>query len=241
MTATSSTTRFVRLPTPISSVIAIAAGVLTVGLIAGTVLQRQLLVVAVVGVIFFALGGRLWHRRHRGVGAVLAICGCLLVAGAVGYTVVLPPQVIHRLELLPGILGLWTLAGALLPIRFRWSRILIDAGTGLLLVSVLTSGVVRGTSTVALLLAGATTILAWDAAENAVSIGGQIGAHGGAATARAEFVHVALSGLLAGAVVLVVLGVARLGIDGLPFAALLALLVAGIVLVVVATGDRSLS
>ena len=230
---THTTEPFARLPTAVSSVLAVVIGAIAIGLIAGTDLQRQALAIAFIGVISLVLGGRLWKGNRSGVGAVLAICGCLLVVVSVGYAVTRPPQIIHRLELLPGILGLWVLAGALVPVWLRRSRLLIDVGTGLLFVAVLTSGVVRGASTTALVIAAAATILAWDAAENAVSMGGQMGSVGVLATGRAEFVHVALSGAVAGGVVVVVLGVARLGIDGLPFAALVALLVAGIVLVIV--------
>jgi len=82
----------------------------------------------------------------------------------------------------------------------------------------------------ALLLAALATIVARDAAENAVSVGGQIGGQRGARTVRAELAHVGAASVGAGAVV-VVLGVARLDIDGLPFGALVALIVGSVVLV----------
>jgi hypothetical protein len=64
-------------------------------------------------------------------------------------------------------------------------------------------------------------------------MGGQIGSDETAATSRAEFVHAGMSGGVAVTAVVVVLGVARLGIDGLPFAALVALLVAAVTLTLV--------
>lgn len=222
---------FVRRPTPASSVVAVAAGIIAVGLIAETTGQRRILAAAAIGVLSFALGGRLWHRDHDAVAAVLTLFGGLLVVAALAYTAIQPPRVVDRLELLPGIVGLWVLVAALVPVRFRWSRLCIDIGSGLLFVAVLTSGVVRGASTAALVVAAAATIIAWDAAENAVSIGGQIGEQTVLTTVRAEFVHVSLSGAIAGGAVVIVLGVAEFGIDGLPFAALLALLVAVVALV----------
>jgi hypothetical protein len=108
--------------------------------------------------------------------------------------------------------------------------VLVDAGTGLVFVAVLTSGVVHGTSTAALVVAGAAALLAWDASENAVSMGGQVGADGATTSGRAELVHVGMSGVVATSAVAGVLGVAHLGIAGLPFAALVALLVASVAL-----------
>lgn len=68
-------------------------------------------------------------------------------------------------------------------------------------------------------MAAAAAILAWDAAENAVSMGGQVGSGGATDSRRAELVHVGFSGVVA---VVAILGVARVGVDGLPFAALVA-------------------
>jgi hypothetical protein len=233
MTRSSTATPFDRRPTLASGAVGIGAGTLAIALVAGTAVQRLLLTATVVGVVSFALGGRLWQRDRSRVGAALALCGCLLGLVATGYAASQPSQFSHRLELLPGILGLWVLAAALLPLRFRWSRLLVDAGTGLMFVAVLTSGIVRGASTAALVVAAAATLLAWDVSENAVSMGGQIGSDETAATSRAEFVHAGMSGGVAVTAVVVVLGVARLGIDGLPFAALVALLVAAVTLTLV--------
>jgi hypothetical protein len=230
MTGASPSPSFVRLPTLVSGGVAILAGALAIGLIAETATQRRVLAVGVVGATVFTIGGRLWRRGRRAIGAIASLCGIAVLAVAVLDAAVQPPQVVDRLELLPGMIGLWIVAGALAPLRFRWSRSLIDAGTGLVFLSVLTSGVVRGASTTALVAAAAATILAWDAAEHAVSLGGQVGARRAAATARGELVHAGFSGLVAVAAVAAVLGVDRLGIDGLPFASLLALVVAGVAL-----------
>lgn len=224
---------FVRRPTLASAAAAMVAGTFSIGLLAGSAVQRRLLAVAVVGVAAFAVGGRLWRRDRGTAGAVLALCGCLLVAVAAGYATVRPPLLIQRFELFPGILGLWVLAAALVPVRFGWSRMLVDAGTGLLFVAVLVSGVVRGASTGAIVVAAAATVLAWDAAENAVSMGGQTGADAATDTRRAELVHVGATAGVAVVAVAVVLGIAQLGIEGLPLAALVSLLVAGIVLALV--------
>lgn len=224
MTTTPST--LVRHPIRTSSGLAFAAGVLAVSLIAETTVQRWILAVAVVGILTFGVGGLLWRRGRPGVGVAVAIGGTVLVVYALGLAATRPAFLTHRLELVPGLIGLWLLAAALLPIRLGWERSLVDAGTGFLFLAVLTSGIVQEASFGALLAAGVLTILVWDAAENAVSMGGQLGIH--APTARGEFVHSAASSAVAvGAIGLVSL-VGALGIDRIPFAALVALLVAGV-------------
>ncbi|WP_299334192.1 DUF7519 family protein [Haloplanus sp.] len=220
-------------PTPTSGVLGLAAGTFAVGLVAGTTVQRLLLTVAVGGAAAFALGGRLWRRR-RTAGGLLGVCGSLAVVAAAGYAATRPERVVHRLELLPGLLGLWVLAAGLLPLRVRRGRLLIDIGAGLVFITVLTGGVVRGASTAALVVAAAATILAWDAAENAVSMGGQVGSCGATDSRRAELVHAGFSGCVAVVAVVATLGVARVGVDGLPFAALVVLLLAAVVTILVA-------
>lgn len=219
---------FVRRPATVSVAVAVLAGVLAVWLVADTPLQRRALWVGAVGTIAFLAGARLWRRDLRHVGGALAAAGSLAVVVALQLAALGPPQFVHRFELVPALLGLWVLAAGVVPVRAGWERPLIDVGTGLLFVAVLTSGVVRGTSTTALVVAGAGTVLAWDAAENGVSVGDQLGVD--ARTLRAELVHVGATAAVAAAAATAVLGVAGLGVEGLSFAALAALLVAGVVL-----------
>ncbi|MWV65276.1 hypothetical protein GRS48_10655 [Halorubrum sp. JWXQ-INN 858] len=223
--------RFVRRPTSAGVVLALGFGLLATGLVTETAIQRRIVATTAVGVGMVALGGRAWLRGRSVValgGAGLALCGSLVVAVALVDAVLRPAQVTHRVVLLPGLLGLWVLAVALVPARFRWARGVVDAGVGLVFLGVLAAGFVRGASTTALVVATAATVLSWDAAENAVSLGGQVGADNGAATARAELVHAGAGVGVAAVAVVVVLGVARLGIDGLPFGALVALLLAAV-------------
>ncbi|ACM56004.1 DUF7519 family protein [Halorubrum lacusprofundi] len=228
------TARFVRRPAITSSVVALAAGGVAVALVADTALQREILRLAVGGALAFGIGARL--VRHggtalRALGALIALGGGLVVLVAVGQAATQSPQVTHRVELLPGIVGMWTLSAALAPVRFRWSRALIDLGAGFVFLGVLVTGVTQGVGTTALLLAALATIVARDAAENAVSVGGQIGGQRGARTVRAELAHVGVAASVGAGAVVVVLGVARLDIDGLPFGALVALIVGSVVLV----------
>ena len=220
----------VRHPVRTSSGLSIAAGVLAVSLVAETAVQRRILAVAVIGVLTFAVGGLLWRRGRSGIGVFVAIGGTILIAYALGLAAMRPAFLTQRLELIPGVVGLWILTAGLLPVRLGWERPLVDAGTGFLFLAVLTSGVVQGASFGALLVAGILTILAWDAAENAVSLGNQLGRH--APTTRGEFVHGAASSAVAIGAIGIVYLVGESGIDELPFTALVALLVAGVAIAV---------
>ncbi|WP_123620141.1 hypothetical protein [Halorubrum sp. CSM-61] len=228
------TAPFLRRPAVASSVVALIAGGAAAALVADGTLQREILRVAVVGVLAFGIGTRLVRRDGtalRALGALVALGGGLVVLAALGRAATQPPQVTQRLELLPGIAGLWTLSAALAPVRFRWSRALIDVGTGFVFLGVLVTGVTQGADAIALLLAALATILARDAAENAVSVGGQIGVQRGASTARSELVHAGAAASVGVGAIAVVLGVARLGVEGLPFGALVALVAGGVILV----------
>lgn len=222
--------RFVRRPAVGSSALAVALAVLALVLLVDASVQRRILAVAVAGTAAFAGGVVVWRDDQPLVGGFAAVGGTAVVLLAFTFALTRPSMTVHRLVLAPGVLGLWVLAAGVAPVRRGRERPLVAMGTGLVFLAVLTSGVVRTTDLAPLLVAGALTVLAWDAAENAVSIGRQLGE--AAQTVRSELVHGAASGLVAGGAVLLVLGVDRLGIDGLPFAALAALLLAGVALAV---------
>jgi hypothetical protein len=76
--------------------------------------------------------------------------------------------------------------------------------------------------------------LAWDAAENAASMGGQVGSCRATDSRRAELVHAGFRGCVAVVAVVATLGVVRVGVDGLPFAVLVVLLLAAVVTILVA-------
>lgn len=221
---------FVPRPAPISSAVAVILALLAVALVGDTSVQRRALALGAVGLVAFAVGAFVWRRDDSTAGAVAAVAGTVVVFVSVVLVATRPFLVVRRLELVPGMVGLWLLAAGLVRLYPGWERRLIAAGTGLVLVTVLTSGVVQTTDLGPLLFAGTLTIVAWDTADNAVSLGRQVG--GDAETRRAEFTHGAASGLVAAGALLLVFGVNRLGVDGLPFAALAALLLAGVVLAV---------
>jgi hypothetical protein len=114
----------------------------------------------------------------------------------------------------------------------RGSRKYINAGAAALVGGVLLAGVYGLTTP--LVLAGVTAgVLAWDVADNAVSVGRQLGR--GADTARGEVVHAAASTLVGTAVASGGYVVSRVVSGGRPLAAL-ALVLLGAVVLLLALG-----
>lgn len=223
------TTELLDRPTVPGAVGALLAGVAAVALLIDGGGQWQALVVTVVGLALSGGGYAAWNRGRRVGGGLLAVAGGLAVAVGLVLAGTLPESAVQRLELLPGLLGLAVLFAGLLPVRSGWERALVTVGTALLFVGVVTSGVVRGASQLRLLVAGVAVVLAWDLGEQAVSLGGQVGRR--ARTHRAELVHGGATLAAGGAILAAALGVAALDVQGLSLAGFVALLVAGIALV----------
>lgn len=121
------------------------------------------------------------------------------------------------------LVGLAVLAGGL----FAGSRRLASMGSAGTLVGVLYAGV-AGAPAVALLVGVAATVIAWDAAGSAIDLGAQLGRE--ADTARLEVVHAGGSLVVGTASAGVGYAVYLTAAGGQPMAALLLLLVAGVLL-----------
>lgn len=221
---------FVSQPALGSSVAAVALGIVAVAFVADNPIQRRVLGIAVLGTIAFAAGMTAYRRGDEVLGELAAIGGVVVVVISVFYGLTRPMLTVHRVELLPGLVGVWALAAGVTPLRRGWERRLLATGASLVFLSVVGSGLVQMTDLGPLLVAAALTFVAWDLGENAISLGQQVGE--AADTQRAELAHAGVTGVVGGAAVLLVLGVNYLGVTGLPFAALAALLLAGVVLAV---------
>ncbi|QCC48616.1 DUF7519 family protein [Halobellus limi] len=229
-------------PTVVAAVLATAAAVLSVAAVAND--PSQLLAVAIeVGAVLALGGGALLYTEAQGAEnekhgadagrravAVFAVCvGVVGAAVALGLAVYAPTGMTARLELVPGLLGVTTLVCGLLPVRRgRWARYLVGTGAALLVIAALTSGVVYGADTVALLSATALAIVAWDAGEQAINLGTHVGRRG--ETATAALVHVGASTVVGVVAVTVALLVRSMQVTGLSLPALALLLGAAVLL-----------
>jgi hypothetical protein len=179
-------------PTRPSTALAVVLASLPLVLLVGAAATVPL-AVAWTGVALVALGGALVGSGRAIGGGALAVTGLLTGLAAVAFAATSAGRFVQLLRLGPGVLGVLTVGVALTWRRLRWRRGLVKAGAGLVFVVVLVSGIVPETEVWPLLWAAAAVVLAWDVAENAISVGEHLGRD--ASTWRAEFGHAAPGGL----------------------------------------------
>jgi len=92
------------------------------------------------------------------------------------------------IQSLPAMLGVAVLAAALVPVRGTGSRSLVKLGVGFVFCSVLLAGFFQSVNPDHLLGATAASVVAWNAGEQAIGLGEQLGRS--ATTWRLELVHV---------------------------------------------------
>ena len=220
-----------RHPARAGGLVSLFAATLATAAVADATGQLVALAGELVALLVFALGTWRLHDGDRPVGASLAVVGGLGVPAAIGYGVVAATQMTRILELVPGMVGLGVLALGTLPLRPRWSRVLVSAGAILVGVGLLVSGVVLEAGRFRLLAGMALVVIAWDAAEQAVNLGEQVGhraaSRGVVATHSAWSVGVGALGVAAAS------GVYSLDVTGLPLLGV-GLLLLGLVAVAVA-------
>jgi len=220
--------RFEGHPARAGGLLALVLGALAVAAVADA--DGQLLALAgEVGALVAASVG-VWRLRDgdRLVGAPLALAGGLGVPAAVGYGLVSATQATQTIELLPGAVGLVLLALGYLPVRARWSRVLVAAGAAAIVIGIVASGVVHGAGRLRLLAGTALAVVAWDAAEQAVSLGEQVGRRGAGVAVVAS--HGAWSLGVGAVAVAVASGVYAVDVTGLPLVGVGLLLAAAVAL-----------
>lgn len=209
-------------PLAVSAGLSVFAALLAIVFIANSPGQLIALLIAVVGVGILALGLEAWHRGYRLVAILPLLVGVAGVLVGLGWVIVGTRGNTPKLELLPGILGLAVLVVGLAAAPRRFERVLMNAGTALLLLGVFLSGLVAGASPVALLAATGATIVAWDCGEQAINLGEHVGRQ--ARSWPVEVAHGGGAALVAGVGVVVTSVVFGAGISGLPLVGLTTLL-----------------
>jgi hypothetical protein len=231
-------------PTVAAGGLAVAAAVLAVIAVANNPPQLAAIVVEVVAVVALAVGAFL-HGAGRTAPAdepadagssvvALLLLGVGVAAAVLAPAIALvnPIRMSARLELFPGVLGVTLVTLGVLPVR-RWKlrpRYLVGSGAALLVVGAFTSGVVFGADAFALLVATALAVVAWDAGEQAVTLGAHVGRRGETATVALGHVGATLLVGLAG--VTIAWAIYAVNVTGIPLLALVLLLGAAVVLAV---------
>ncbi len=234
MTATRSVAVPDHRPAVVGSAVAVLAALAATAVVAHRPAQLGALALEAVGLAVVLAAA----RRDEPWAALPAVAGWLAVAAALAIGATQPARVSFRVELVPGMVGAAAIAAGLVaPRRFEVlapleprARRLLAVGVACVVVGVLSSGFVYGADSAHLLAATALAVLAWDAGENAVSLGRQVGRDG--VTARVEIAHVGASAVVGALAVGAALAAAALPLSGVPVAAVLLLLVAVLALAV---------
>jgi hypothetical protein len=138
------------------------------------------------------------------------------------------PNITHRLELLPGLVGIALLGAGLCPISGRFARRFVSAGLASVVIGVAIVGVFESKPPLRLLAATVAAVVAWDIAEHSISLGEQLRTD--VTTRSVDLVHVgATAGYGVGLIIVSALLFDH-GATGLPLSTLVLLLVAAIIL-----------
>lgn len=228
--AGSATRSVTRRPTAVSSGIAVVAALVAVGLLGTTDVQRLALGVDAAGIVVLALGGAAWHRGHRVVGGLVALAGVGLSLASVGVVVLQGETVSERVEIAPGLLGALFVACGVLPLWRRFARTFVSVGAAFVVLTIGLTGLVHGAEMLPLLGSFTATVVAWDAGEQAINLGEQLGVD--ARTWPVEVGHSGATALYGCLAVAAAVGFHDLDVTGVPLVGLFALFGAAVLLLV---------
>jgi len=217
-------------PAPLSSVAAVAVTVVVVlALAESEQVVVTWLALELTGLAVLCLGVVGRRRGYPLVGPSVAAIGVALCGVAVGGFLTEMTPFSDLLRLLPGLLGVAVLTAALLPVRGKGSRLLVKFGAGGLFTCVVLAGLFETADLPLLLGATVGSVLAWDAADNAVGVGTQLGRH--ARTWRLEVTHLLSTAVVGLAGILAVWGVRQVATTGLSLPAFAMVFLAALLLV----------
>jgi len=216
-------------PTRVSSLVSVAAVLVALALLADTGPARLSVIVSGLGVGLAASGSALIRRNSRAVGLSIVLIGVVFVplAAALAVTRIGTPGSV--LVVVPGLIGLAVLATGLVPVRWGWARPLVKGGTALVVLGALHAAAFRLATLPVVLSAVLLSVVAWDAAENAIGLGDQLGQT--AETTAIELVHVGGTVAVGGVGVTAAMLVSDLRLTGGSLGALVLMLAAMVLLV----------
>jgi hypothetical protein len=221
----------VKQPTYAGSALAVVAAACVTGVLATQPIQVSITGVEAVGALLLLGSGLVRRRGHYVVGGVLVVGGCGLVCLSLGLSVLAPGGLFKRIVFLGGALALAFVTLGVFPLKPSWARGLNGFAAVLFSCSLVCLAWIATPSGLQILLGVGLTIVAWDMAEHAITLGADVGRS--ARTYPVTGVHFIGSlgvGLVAGVVAVVVSGVA---LPAVPIAALALLLGAVLVLLLV--------
>lgn len=221
----------VKHPTYAGSALAVVAAVCVTGVLASQPVQVSITGVEAVGALLLLGSGLVRRRGHHVVGGAFVVGGCGLVCLSLGLSLLAPGGLFERIAFLGGALALACVVLSVFPLKQSWARGLNGLAAVLFSCSLAVLAWISTPSSLQILLGVGLTIVTWDMAEHAITLGTDVGRS--ARTYPVTGVHAIGSlgvGLVAGVVAVLV---SRVALPAIPIAALALLLSALLVLLLV--------
>ena len=218
-------------PTYAGSALAVVAAACVTGVLASQPIQVSITGVEAVGALLLLGSGLVRRRGHHVVGGAFVVGGCGLVCLSLGLSLLAPGGLFEQIAFLGGALALTCVVLSVFPLKQSWARGLNGFAAVLFSCSLVFLAWISTPSGLRILLGVGLTIIAWDMAEHAITLGEDVGRS--ARTYPVTGVHFIGSlgvGLVAGVVAVVV---SRVALPAVPIAALALLLSAMLVLLLV--------
>lgn len=175
-------------PTLVASALAVLATATAVGVVATAADQRFAVGVALAGVAGLWVGVEATRRGYTLAGTAVALVGAGVALASLAVGAGASSAYGERAELVPGLLGVVLVGVGVLGLHRQLSRRAVSAGLAAVVVGAALGGLFHSAGLVELLAAVALAVVGWDAGEQAINLGEQLGRE--ARTWPAELGHV---------------------------------------------------
>lgn len=224
-------TSTVRQPAYAGGVLAVVTAACVTSVLASQPIQVSIAGVEVVGALLL-LGSRLVRRRgHRILGGALLLVGCGVICLSLGLGLLAPGGLFERIAFFGGVLALACVVLSVFPLKQSWARSLNGFGAMLFSCSLVFLAWISTPTELQVLLGVGLTIVTWDMAEYAITLGEDVGRSARTYPVTGmHFIGSLVVGIAAGVIALVM---GRVELSAIPIAALALLLSAVLVLLLV--------
>lgn len=211
-----------RRPARLSAALSLLVAAVAVSLVEPASMVGTLVTAA--GFVVANEGAHRFRTDRRLVGSGGLAVGVAVVLGGIGLAISSVTKLPALIEVGLGVFGVVCLGLGTLPLRGTGSRFLVKLGAGAVLLTIVAGGLFQDAGTVPLLVSCAALVGSWDAAENSINVGEQLGRE--TKTWTVEAAHLGGTALVGVTAVGAGLVVRDLGTPGLPLHSLALLLVA---------------
>jgi len=228
----------VKQPTYAGSCFAVVAAACVTGMLATQPIQVSIAGIEVVGALLVLGSGLVRRRGYSILGGSLVLVGCILIFLTLGLSILVPIEPFKRITFFSGVFATACIVLGVFPLRQSWERFLVVLGVALFTCALTVQTWVSSPGTPQILFGAVLTIVTWDLAEHAITLGEDVGRS--TQTYPVTGIHLAGSlgvGLAAGTVALAVATVQLPAVPSTVFALLLGAILL-LLLVIFLGGDE---